>query len=115
MNGGTLAVNVLNFCIGFAVVAAFLPILETILHYYGKSTEYIPSAIAFAVGMYVTPNWTIARAVGGLLQYFWYKYRPVSNDKYMILVASGFVLGEGVMSIITAIMATIGVPVYKSH
>jgi OPT family oligopeptide transporter len=112
MNGGTLAVNVQNFCIAFGIMGAMLPILESIFHYKNWSTKYLPSGVAFAVGMYVTPNWTIARAAGGLIQFVWEALWPVSNEKYMILVASGFVLGEGIMSIITALMTTIRVPTY---
>lgn len=58
--------------------------------------------------MYVTPNWTIARVIGGLFQLWLEKRHKELHDKYLILIASGLVLGEGVMSIVTASLAAAG-------
>lgn len=99
MNGGSLPEKVVFFCIVLGAIAAAFPILTTFLP---ATEDYLPSCVAFAVGMYVTPNWTIARVIGSLVEFLWKKYRPQSHEKYMILVASGFVLGEGVTSIFTA-------------
>eukprot|EP01116_Phalansterium_solitarium_P003425 TRINITY_DN1424_c0_g1_i1.p1 TRINITY_DN1424_c0_g1~~TRINITY_DN1424_c0_g1_i1.p1 ORF type:complete len:663 (-),score=185.50 TRINITY_DN1424_c0_g1_i1:463-2451(-) len=106
VNGGTLAENVLGFCIGFAVFAGALPLLEL----WPRFCPFLPSGIAFAVAMYVTPNYTIPRVVGGCIQWFWKRRRPESHNKYMIVVASGFVLGEGIVSIVDAVMRSAGVP-----
>jgi len=107
VNGGELSPNVLYFCIACAIIAAILPILATKFPHYA---EWMPSGIAFAIAIYVTPNWTIPRVVGALVHFVWKTYWPKSHDEYMIIVASGFVLGEGVLSIITAIFKTTGVP-----
>jgi len=109
VNGGELAPNVLWFCIACGVIAAILPILSTKYPHYSK---WIPSGIAFAIAIYVTPNWTIPRVVGSMVDLVWKKYRPQSYTNFMIIVASGFVLGEGVTSIITAIFKTAGVPMW---
>ena len=69
----------------------------------------VPSGTAAGVGMYLTPNWTIPRVIGGVGQWVWKRYWPQGHDDYMIVVASGFVLGEGVMSILTATLTASGV------
>eukprot|EP01006_Ploeotia_vitrea_P012351 TRINITY_DN32772_c0_g1_i1.p1 TRINITY_DN32772_c0_g1~~TRINITY_DN32772_c0_g1_i1.p1 ORF type:complete len:651 (-),score=44.03 TRINITY_DN32772_c0_g1_i1:87-1904(-) len=93
--------HVLPFCAVFALVAALIPILEELYPQYRK---YMPSGVAFAIGFIVTPNWTIARVVGSIIQTVWSNLYPVHHDKLMIVVASGFVLGEGCMSIVAAII-----------
>jgi len=107
VNGGDLPENVVYFCIVLGILAGVVPIL---LSFYPHLEKYFPSFVAFAVAMYVTPNWTIARVIGTVTEYLWRKYWPSSHEKYMIIVASGFVLGEGVTSIFTAILKTCNVP-----
>jgi len=112
MNGGSLPEKVAFFCIILGLIAASLPIL---LAFYPKLEDFLPSCVAFAIGMYVTPNWTIARVIGALAEYLWKKKRPQSHEKYMILVASGFVLGEGITSIATAGLKTFRVYPNNNH
>eukprot|EP00026_Physarum_polycephalum_P003986 Phypoly_transcript_04003.p1 GENE.Phypoly_transcript_04003~~Phypoly_transcript_04003.p1 ORF type:complete len:681 (+),score=94.37 Phypoly_transcript_04003:110-2152(+) len=107
VNGGSLPENVVYFCIILGIIAALFPILTAI---FPTWESFLPSCVAFAVAMYVTPNWTIARVIGSFVDYLWKKKSPLSHEKYMILVASGFVLGEGITSILTAVMKTFNVP-----
>ncbi|KAK3371550.1 OPT oligopeptide transporter protein-domain-containing protein [Lasiosphaeria ovina] len=69
----------------------------------------IPGGIAVAVGMYNVPSFTLARAIGGLLGWWW---RSVKGwqDTPLIVLASGFILGEGFLSIVNLIMQSVGVP-----
>jgi uncharacterized oligopeptide transporter (OPT) family protein len=71
--------------------------------------QMLPSGVAMAIGMYVTPNFTLPRVVGALISLGWRRYRAESLDKYMIVAASGLVLGEGIMSILTAVLKTANV------
>jgi uncharacterized oligopeptide transporter (OPT) family protein len=71
--------------------------------------ERLPSGIAVAIGMYVTPNWTIPRVIGGFTNYLWKGAAPDHARRYMIVLASGFVLGEGVISIVTAVLQSLGI------
>jgi uncharacterized oligopeptide transporter (OPT) family protein len=115
-----LADNVLGFCVGGAVLASLLPILVAIKP---NAAMYLPSAIPFAIAFYVscliqcfsdlqvTPNWTLARVAGSFAEYLWRKKWPMQHNKYMVVVASGFVLGEGITSIFLALLKTVGVPV----
>ncbi|KAK3343971.1 OPT oligopeptide transporter [Lasiosphaeria hispida] len=69
----------------------------------------IPGGIAVAVGMYNVPSFTLARTIGGLLGWWW---RSVMGwqDTPLVVLASGFILGEGFLSIVNLIMQSVGVP-----
>ncbi|KAJ4307094.1 OPT super [Collariella sp. IMI 366227] len=69
----------------------------------------IPGGIAVAVGMYNVPSFTLARTMGGLLAWWW---RSVMGwkDTPLIVLASGFILGEGFLSVVNLIMQCAGVP-----
>ncbi|KAL2265616.1 hypothetical protein VTJ83DRAFT_6716 [Remersonia thermophila] len=69
----------------------------------------IPGGIAVAVGMYNVPSFTLARALGGLLGWWWRSVQGWS-DTPLIVLASGFILGEGFLSIVNLIMQSAGVP-----
>ena len=64
----------------------------------------LPSGIGVAVGMYVSPKWTIPRVIGSLAEQAWFRYSPGSHKRLMVIVASGLVLGEGTASIATALI-----------
>lgn len=69
---------------------------------------YVPGGIAVAVGMYNVPSFTLARTVGGLAAWWW--RRKGRQDTPLIVLASGFILGEGFLSIINLLMQSAGVP-----
>ncbi|KAF4507029.1 hypothetical protein G6O67_005706 [Ophiocordyceps sinensis] len=69
----------------------------------------VPGGIAVAVGMYNIPSFTLARAAGGLLGWYWVRVRRRSNTP-LIILASGFILGEGSLSIANLIMQGLRVP-----
>lgn len=75
----------------------------------GAWTPYVPGGIAVAVGMYNTPSFTLARTAGGLLCWWWvqYKRRP---ETPVIVLASGLILGEGLMSIVNLGLASAEAP-----
>ena len=73
-------------------------------------TALIPSGVAVGVGMYVTADWTLPRVAGALLERAWRRRSPRSHQKQMLMVASGLVLGEGVMSIVALALTAMGVP-----
>lgn len=74
-----------------------------------KVYPWIPGGIAVAVGMYNTPSFTLARTVGGLIS-FWYVSWKGRGETVVIVLASGLILGEGVVSIVNLILASAGVP-----
>jgi uncharacterized oligopeptide transporter (OPT) family protein len=68
--------------------------------------HYIPSGIAFAIGFLNTPSFSLARLVGG---YIAYRTRKNGETPLLVIVcASGFVLGEGIISIVGLVMTGAG-------
>ncbi|KAI1210665.1 OPT superfamily oligopeptide transporter [Annulohypoxylon truncatum] len=97
-----------EFAIGGAVIFAFFTALRT--KAIGKSWHaYIPGGIAVAVGMYNVPSFTLARTIGGLLNWYWRVYLR-KEDTPLIVVASGFILGEGFLSIVNLLLQSSQVP-----
>jgi OPT family oligopeptide transporter len=132
VNGQPLPAHTVPFILGFAALFAGLTILTTVysdvaflksLDKHGnpvtrpKWLTYIPSGIAFAIGMYNLPNFTLARFIGGLVSVGWDWYcKKHPGTKYaklgrvfLIIIASGFVLGEGTLSIINLFLKSSGV------
>ncbi|KAK6200803.1 hypothetical protein LQW54_009536 [Pestalotiopsis sp. IQ-011] len=91
-----------EWAIGGAVLFAALTALRT--KGLGKSWQaYIPGGIAVAIGMYNVPSFTLARTIGGLVSWYWRQHLK-REDTPIIVVASGFVLGEGFLSIVNLIL-----------
>ena len=105
----------------FSAVAALIWALLTALRIYGNSqrqpdgskgapwVSYVPGGIAVAVGMYNTPSFTLARTAGGLLAWWWTRWRG-REETPMIVLASGLILGEGLVSIVNLGLASGSVP-----
>lgn len=136
VNGQPLPAHVTEFVCVFAILFAIFVLLKE------TSTEakdrgwrrYLPQGIAFAIGMYNPPNFTLARVIGGLLGHLWLRYCEARVDEdslssmfrqlhrwsnryrvqigkvFIIIVASGFVLGEGTFAILNMVLRATGVP-----
>ena len=65
--------------------------------------KYVPSGVAVAVGMYVSPSFSLPRAIGGVGSW-WYLRRNPTKKFTVIIVASGLVLGEGIVSVFTLLL-----------
>lgn len=117
VTGQGLPARVPEFAIGFAALFAVL----TALRIYGNSitnadgskgtkwVPFIPGGIAVAVGMYNTPSFTLARTAGGLLVWYWTSWRRKAETP-MIVLASGLILGEGLVSIVNLGLASARIP-----
>ncbi|RAL67229.1 hypothetical protein DID88_008003 [Monilinia fructigena] len=96
----------------WAIGAAAIFTGTTLLRIYATGTKWhswIPGGIAVAVGMYNTPAFTLARAIGGFINLYWRSYRK-REETPIVVLASGLILGEGVVSIINLGLASAGVP-----
>ncbi|KAL0137027.1 OPT oligopeptide transporter protein-domain-containing protein [Mucor lusitanicus] len=127
VNGHPLPPHVVEFVIAFSVLFAILTFLKET-----KKTAWypwIPQGIAFAIGIYNPPNFTLARVIGGILCHLWDSYidgdPTVSETTWLktackpyrdigkvaiIIVASGFVLGEGTFAIVNMLLHALHVP-----
>jgi len=104
------AVFMLVFAAIFAAIAAFKTHASRRQLPYAK---WIPSGIAFAIGFLNTPSFSLARLVGGIIEHVYHTRfsRDGGADIRLIVVASGFVLGEGVISVVSLVLRTCGVGV----
>lgn len=132
VNGHSLPYNTTPFIWSFAVFFGFLTLITVVYSDVAflkrrsrngspqgrpRWVSWIPSGIAFAIGMYNLPNFTLARFVGGVVSLWWdwhckrYANHPSAKFAklgrvFIIIVASGFVLGEGTFSIVNLILKT---------
>jgi uncharacterized oligopeptide transporter (OPT) family protein len=54
------------------------------------------------------PSFTLARAIGGLVYWYWRSYRR-HDETTIVILASGLILGEGVVSIVNLFLASASV------
>lgn len=54
--------------------------------------------------MYNVPSFTLARFIGGMVNWYWKIYRK-REETPIVILASGLILGEGVVSIVNLILA----------
>lgn len=110
VTGAGLPPKIAEFAVGAAVIWTAL----TILRIYGNARKawwvpYVPGGIAVAVGMYNTPSFTLARTAGGLLSWWWTRWKG-KPETTVIVLASGLILGEGLLSIVTLGLKSLHVP-----
>ncbi|KAL7415601.1 OPT oligopeptide transporter protein-domain-containing protein [Mrakia frigida] len=110
LNTGHLPPYAPLFMILFGVIFSVLSLIKTlcpvVLTHPPKWIKHIPSGIAFAIGFMNTPSFSIARLLGGIIA-----LRFSRNGKVplvVIVIASGFVLGEGLTSIVGLVMKSFG-------
>ncbi|KAI8994476.1 OPT oligopeptide transporter protein-domain-containing protein [Pilobolus umbonatus] len=129
VNGHPLPPKVSHFVFAFGVLFTVFVVLKE-LYPHKRWTLYIPQGIAFAIGMYNPPSFTLARVIGGYISYKWNAYcemdhrhkdKPVGihawlepyrviGKVFIVVVASGFVLGEGTFAIVNMTMRALNIP-----
>lgn len=112
VTGGDLPPHSRAAALVFGVVFAAISLAKNLTpatHKYHKYLVYLPSGVAVGVGMYNQPSFTLARFVGGVVAHVWSQQPGVSRTA-MVVFSSGLVLGEGVVSIATMAMTSVGVP-----
>jgi uncharacterized oligopeptide transporter (OPT) family protein len=77
------------------------------LRWLQRAAPYVPSPTGFAIGMYISPNWTLPRFAGAVVAALLAR-RLGSSQQLIIMLATGFVLGEGILSLVTATLAAAG-------
>lgn len=117
VTGNGLPLHISEFAAGAALIWAVFTGLRIYgnsfhgrTHAYGHLWQpYIPGGIAVAVGMYNTPSFTLARSAGGLLVWWWTRWGK-RRETPMIILASGLILGEGLVSIVNLGLASAKIP-----
>ncbi|KAI9645179.1 OPT super [Ciborinia camelliae] len=108
---GGIAVAVGMSLLPLSPIHDFFPLpFSPSLHFY---TIYRKSLAAdrrkTQIGMYNTPAFTLARAIGGFINLYWRSSRT-REETPIVVLASGLILGEGVVSIVNLGLASVGVP-----
>lgn len=109
---GDLPENCGTFMLLFGLIFAAVASTKVIAVQRGHPiAKWIPSGVAFAIGFLNTPSFSIARLIGGLIEYLG-RRRMASGamNIRLIVIASGFVLGEGVIgSVVLLLLRLYGV------
>jgi OPT family oligopeptide transporter len=78
-----------DWAVGAAVLFGFATIVRTVS--VGKKWRpWIPGGIAVAVGMYNVPSFTLARAIGGVIAWYWVHILHRSTTLLIILASVSF-------------------------
>lgn len=114
VTGEGLPPRALEFCVLFGVIFGVISIIKnTVLKKskYHKYLVFLPNGIAVGIGIYNTPNFTLARFLGGLMAFLWIRFGRAQADQKikMVIISSGLVLGEGLLSGVTMLMTSMGV------
>ncbi|WEJ97045.1 OPT super [Yamadazyma tenuis] len=113
VTGEGLPPNAWVFSLVFGVIFGVISLLKNIIPKESKNHKYLfylPSGVAVGIGIYNTPNFTLARFIGGLVTYIQMKKTGSSNQRvHMIILSSGLVLGEGLFSCFTMLLTSLGV------
>lgn len=72
-------------------------------HWADRALEILPSGVGFAVGMYISPKFTLPRVLGTLIEQIWLASCPHNYQSFMVVTASGLVLGEGTAALLLAV------------
>ena len=102
---GALPPSTLAYARAFGALGVALPLAEAL----GPASlrALLPSGVSLGIGMYLTADFTLPRVAGALLEAAWRRASPRSHRRSMLVVASGFVLGEGVWSIVQLVLKSL--------
>lgn len=115
VTGNNLPEMALECSLIFGTIFAFLSLIKNCYKDNDAISPwlvYIPSGVAVGVGIYNSPSFTIARFMGGLISHYWLARNKGDLDAKtkLIVFSSGLVLGEGILSIVTMLFTSLGVP-----
>ncbi|KAL1407604.1 OPT superfamily [Vanrija albida] len=114
LNNGSLPSHVVPFMVVFGSVFGVTSALKAFASRSANPTvntivKLVPSGVAFAIGFLNSPSFSLARLIGGYIAYRATKLAGTDETPlFAIVVASGFVLGEGVISIVTLSLTSSG-------
>lgn len=118
LRDGQLPENSAKFMAGFSLFFGILSVVKIYCSSRHQArpgyAKWFPSGVAFAIGFLNTPSFSIARLIGGVIEYVYrtrYAKKEGGGDIRLVVIASGFVLGEGVVSIVSLLLKTFDVGV----
>lgn len=141
LRSSSLPLHVDKFMIAFGAAAGCLALFKVWAVKSRKGwIKWFPSGVAFAVGMLNTPNFSMTRLVGGIVELAWRRGEAARRRRFrharddgdddgdgedgdassrtgrgdigeivIVIIASGFVLGEGVGSIVNLVLRMLNI------
>lgn len=112
VTGDGLPPRAMEFSIIFAVIFGLISLVKNTVpptSKFHKHLVWLPNGVAVGIGIYNTPNFTLARFIGGLIAHFWHMLSDRGRIG-MIIFSSGLVLGEGLLSGFTMLLTSLNVP-----
>ena len=82
-------------CFQAMLIAVVLGIVITCLE--PKYRKYVPSPTGTGIGMLVPGNAVMPMVLGGIVQWFWAKTHPKTEEKYNLPLSSGLIVGEALL------------------
>ncbi len=92
------------------VVGALLGVLLVLLEqFFPKAKKYIPSPTGFGLAFTMPAYNTLAMFVGASIALWLEKKKPALAERTIVPVSSGFIAGESLMGIFTALLVVLGI------
>jgi uncharacterized oligopeptide transporter (OPT) family protein len=70
-----------------------------------KYKKYLPSPTGIGIGMLIPGAAMLPMVIGGIAQAIWARLKPAQEEAFSTPLASGFIAGEALVSVILAIIA----------
>jgi len=97
-----------SVALGFFIIAG---VLRSVYPKNYWVQNFVPSGIAFSIGMLNAPSFVLPRVIGGLISWYWVRIKR-QPEFMMTLAASGFILGQGSFSLLNVFLTAAGVAHY---
>ncbi|KAH9307210.1 hypothetical protein KI387_035121 [Taxus chinensis] len=95
--------NCLDICFGAFAFAVMINALRDVSP--ERVSQYIPMPMAMAIPFYVGPYFAIDMCLGTAIVFAWQKLDRKKADDFIPVMASGFICGEGIWIVPSAILA----------
>jgi putative OPT family oligopeptide transporter len=103
---GALPPNAAPAALGGILFGASLPLLRKS----NKLAPYVPSGLAFGISFIIPAYYAMVIFFGSMALVLWRYLNPESVKRLSFAVASGFIVGGGLMGLVKAGMTLLGVP-----
>lgn len=88
------------------LIALVVGVILTLLESHPRLGPWVPSPTAIGLGMLIPGLAVVPMFVGGLVQHFWKRWSPKTEEVYDTPLASGFITGEALVLLFLAAAAT---------